>query len=141
MKVVGVGAGGHAKVVIEILRQLPNCEIVGLVDRRPELWSSEVLGVKIVGDDGQLAELKRSGTDHAFIGVGAVGDTTVRREIYQRIVDSGFEIVSAIDLSARVSPSSSIGGGVTVMAGAIINAAARLGVNVIVNSGAIVEHD
>src|SRR5262245_56875530 len=134
MKVVGVGAGGHAKVVIEILRQLPECEIAGLVDRRPELWETEVSGVKVLGNDARLPELRSSGIAHAFIGVGTVGDTAARRELHERIVELGFEIISAIDRSARISPTATIGAGVTVMPGAIINAAARLGINVNVKS-------
>lgn len=141
MKVVGVGAGGHAKVVIEILRQLPDCEIVGLVDRRPELWQTELFGIRVLGDDRLLPELKGRGIDHAFIGIGTVGDTTARRELYETVIDCGFQIASAVHQTAWVSPSANLGAGITVMAGAIINAAARLGTNVIVNTGAIVEHD
>lgn len=141
MKVVGVGAGGHAKVVIEILKQLRDCEIVGLVDRRPELWQTELLGIKVLGDDRLLPELKGRGIDHAFIGIGTIGDTTARRELYRKVVDCGFQIASAVHPAACVSPSANLGSGATVMAGAIINAAARLGTNVIVNTGAIVEHD
>jgi sugar O-acyltransferase (sialic acid O-acetyltransferase NeuD family) len=141
MKVVGVGAGGHAKVVIEILRQLPDCEIVGLIDPRPELWQTELLGIKVLGDDRLLPELRGRGIDHAFIGLGTIGDTTARRELYHKVVNCGFQIASAVDQTARVSPSANLGAGITVMAGAIINAAAHLGINVIVNTAAIVEHD
>jgi sugar O-acyltransferase (sialic acid O-acetyltransferase NeuD family) len=105
------------------------------------LWQTELLGIKVLGDDRLLPELKSSGIDHAFIGVGTIGDTTVRRELYERVVGCGFQIASAVDRAAHVSPSAHIGTGVTLMAGAIINATARLGINVIVNTGAIVEHD
>lgn len=140
-QVVGLGAGGHAKVVIEVLRRMGRYEIVGLLDARRELWSTKISGVDVLGDDSMLPELKGRGISEAFIGVGTVGDAGPRRELYERVTRLGFQLVSAFDPAAVISASASIGAGPTVMAGAIINAHACLGDNVIVNTGAIVEHD
>ena len=139
--VVGFGAGGHAKVVIEILRSRGEYEIVGLLDARRELWSTQVLGVEVLGDDSLMAELKQRGIDHAFIGVGTVGEAQPRRQLYEKVIGFGFEVVAAIHAAAVVSTSAKIGAGPTIMAGAIVNAQAVIGNNVIVNTGAIVEHD
>jgi UDP-perosamine 4-acetyltransferase len=138
--VVGFGAGGHATVVIEILRSMREYEIVGLLDTRIERGAS-VLGVEVLGDDSMMAELKQRGIEHAFIAVGTVGDAQPRRELYERVVGFGFQIVPAIHAAAMVSSSAQIGIGPTIMAGAIVNANAVIGDNVIVNTGAIVEHD
>jgi sugar O-acyltransferase (sialic acid O-acetyltransferase NeuD family) len=138
--VVGFGAGGHAKVVIEILRSMREYEIVGLLDARIEPRAN-VLGVEVLGDDSSMAEIKQRGVEHAFIGVGTVGDAKPRRELYQKVVGFGFQIVPAIHAAAIVSTSAQIGVGPTIMAGAIVNADAVIGDNVIVNTGAIVEHD
>lgn len=139
--VVGFGAGGHAKVVIEILRSLAEYEIVGLLETRRELLGTKVLGVEVLGDDSLIVELNQRGIDHAFIGVGTVGDAQPRRQLYEKVTGSGFKIVPAIHAAAVVSSSAKIGAGPTIMAGAIINANAVIGDNVIVNTGAIVEHD
>jgi UDP-perosamine 4-acetyltransferase len=141
MKVVGIGAGGHAKVVIEILRSAPQHEIVGLVDQDASLWHTSVLGVKVLGDDNILPELKREGVAGIFIGLGGVADTRLRQRLYEHAVGLGFTVVEAIHRGACVSPSATLGNGVTVMCNAIVGADAHLGNNVIVNSGAIVEHD
>ena len=138
--VVGFGAGGHATVVIEILRSMREYEIVGLLDTRVERDTS-VLGVEVLGDDSMMSELKGRGIEHAFIGVGTVGDAQPRRRLYEKVVSFGFQIVPAIHANAVVSVSAQIGIGPTIMAGAIINANAVIGDNVIVNTGAIVEHD
>ena len=37
-RVVGLGAGGHSKVVIEILQRMGGYELVGLLDPKKELW-------------------------------------------------------------------------------------------------------
>ncbi len=141
MKVVGIGAGGHAKVLIEILRGMGGFELTGLLDINPSLWDSQVLGVPVLGNDSLLPELKSQGVGHAFIGIGSIGNTQPRADLYKKATDSGFQVVRAIHPSAVISPSVETGAGLSVMAAAVINAAAVLGDNVIVNTGAIVEHD
>jgi len=140
-RVVGLGAGGHAKVVIEILQLMGGYELVGLLDPKKELWNTEVLGVPVLGGDDLLPKLYKEGVRHAFIGLGTVGDTRPRRELYEKACSYGFQIVRAIHPQATVSSSAVIGDGPTIMASALINAAAKLGDNVIVNTGAIIEHD
>lgn len=141
MRVIGLGAGGHAKVVIEILRRMPQIDLVGLLDCDEALWHTKVLGVQVLGGDRLLPELRTGGLRWAFIGVGSVGDSSGRRRLYKMARSHGFEMISAIHPGAVISPSVRMGSGVTVMAGAIVNADAAFGENVIVNTGAIVEHD
>lgn len=141
IRVIGLGAGGHSKVVMEIIRLMGGYEIAGLLDPKQELWGKVLLGVRILGDDDLLPRLYNDGLRHAFIGLGTVGHTRARRRLYEKARAHGFEIVQAIHPKAVVSQYMEIGQGATIMAGAIVNAGARLGENVIVNSGAIVEHD
>ena len=140
-RVVGLGAGGHAKVVVEILRFHESYELVGLLDPKPELQGKSVLGVPVLGDDDLLSALRRDGISHFFIGLGSIGDTGPRRRLFELAQQHEMVLVDAIHPQAVVSPFAELGEGVTVMAGAVVNACACLGVNVIVNTGAIVEHD
>ena len=139
--VVGFGAGGHAKVVIEIIRSMQGYEVVGLLETQQSLWGTKVLGVEVLGDDSLMSELKGRGFSHAFIGLGTIGDAQPRRKLFEKVSGFGFQVVPAIHATAVVSPSATIGVGPTIMAGAVINAGAVVGDNVIVNTGAIVEHD
>ena len=141
MQVVGLGAGGHAKVVIEILELMGGHELVGLLDPKQDLWNTRVHGVTVLGDDSLLPELHSQGVHAAFVGIGSVKDTWPRLQSYKKARDLGFQLVKAIHPRAVISPSALIGDGPTIMAGAIVNTSARLGDNVIVNTGAIVEHD
>jgi len=141
IRVVGLGAGGHAKVVLEILQLMGVYELVGLMDPRQEMWNTEVLGTSVLGDDDLLPKLYKDGVRYAFIGLGTVGDTRPRRQLYERARAQGFEIIQAIHPQAILSPTAEIGHGSTIMAGVVINANTRLGDNVIVNTGAIIEHD
>jgi len=140
-QVVGLGAGGHARVVLEILQLMEDYEVVGLLDSKPELWNTEVLGIPVLGNDDLLPQLYKDGLRHVFIGVGTVGDTQPRRQLYEKALSQGFQVVQGIHPQAILSPSVDIGRGPTIMAGAVINANTRLGDDVIVNTGAVVEHD
>jgi UDP-perosamine 4-acetyltransferase len=148
LPVIGLGTGGHARVMIEILRLDGRYELAGLLDPRPEVWHTDVLGVPVLGGDDRLPELYRAGIRCAFVGVGSVpgrgsgaGRAHQRRLLYERLLAEGFEVVAAIHPAAVISPSAALGAGPTVMALACINAGARLGDDVTINTGAIVEHD
>lgn len=141
MKLIGLGAGGHAKVVIEILNFIKDYEIVGLLDPKEELWGTEVAGVVVKGSDALINELYEKGIHNAFIGLGTVGDLSPRKRLYENVRNLGLDIVNAIHPHVIISKSAKIGHGPTVMAGAIINSCVILGEDVIVNTGAIIEHD
>lgn len=139
--VVGIGAGGHAKVVIEALRRSARYDIRGLLDNATGRRAGSVAGVPILGGDDQLAQLRADGIENAFIGVGTPRDTLARIRIWGWLKQQGISVVSAIDPSAIVISAGEIGEGATVLARAVIQTDARLGKNVLINTGAIVEHD
>ncbi len=139
--IIGLGAGGHAKALIETIRLRGEYQLAGLLDPDLQKWGTQVLGVPVLGDDRLLSELASQGICHAFIGLGGTKNTKPRQSLYQKAVEYGFKLPSIVHPSAIISPSARIGPGANILLGAIINADARLGQNVIINSGAIVEHD
>ena len=141
MRALGVGAGGHAKVVLECIKAQSDIEVVGLLDANPEMKGKKVLGVPVLGGDELLSKLFSEGVRHAFIGVGGVGDNTPRRKVFELLKKHGFTLLSPVHSSSVVSPSASLGEAACLCAGSIVAAGARVGNNVIVNSGAVVEHD
>lgn len=140
-RVVGLGAGGHAKVVIDTLNLLGCYELVGLLDSNRELWNTNVLGIPVLGDDDLLPQLWEQGVRHAFVGLGGAGNTEPRRRVYCMARECRMTIVDAIHPSAVVASSAKLGNGPTILANAVVNADARLGDNVTINTGAIVEHE
>jgi UDP-perosamine 4-acetyltransferase len=135
-RIVILGAGGHAKVIIEIIRAAGTGTIVGLADADPT--PREVLGARVLGDDTVLRRLHAEGVGHAFI---AIGDNRIRARAADAVRAIGFELVNAISPAATLSPSARIGRGVAVMAGAVVNADAVLEDLVIVNTRASIDHD
>jgi hypothetical protein len=142
-QIVGVGDVRHSRVVINILKLADDFEVVGLVDTDRELWGIHVDGVRVLGDDDLLTDMRYRGVNHAFNGIGSVGNSEARKRIFEFATEMSFEFPRAIHPSAVIASSSSsnIGAGATVMANATVNPGATIGSNVIVNTGAIVEHD
>lgn len=141
-RLVGLGAGGHARVVLDILRQDPRLEVVGLLD--PGRVGQTVAGVPVLGGDELLGELRSAGVSAAFIGVGGVGGVgglDVHALLFERARAAGFQVITAVHPAAVVAASAMLGEGTVVMAGSVINPDAWIGANVIVNTHAVVEHD
>jgi UDP-perosamine 4-acetyltransferase len=134
-KVVIVGAGGHAKVIIDILRASDSFELVGCTDIQVD---KEVNGLQVIGDDTILPELFHQGVRHAFI---AVGDNRLRHRLFYKLLSIGFDFVNAISPHAVIAQSVNMGKGVAVMPGVCINAEAEIGNNVIINTGTTVDHE
>lgn len=136
MKAVIVGAGGHAKVVIDILRDNGRIELAGCVSREPA--GSRVGGLSVLGDDSVLAGLLEAGVAHIFV---AVGDNAFRARMIDYVRSTGFTLLTAISRHAILSPSVQVGAGAAVMPGVVINADTAIGDGAIVNTGATVDHD
>lgn len=134
-RLVVLGAGGHAKVVLEILRE-GGADVIGLLDH--DTTPRRVLGVEVIGDDGRLGELRDAGVCRAFV---AVGDNRLRAELARKVQAAGYVLANAISPGAKVSASVQLGHGIAVMGGAVINAEAQLADLAILNTGAILDHD
>jgi UDP-perosamine 4-acetyltransferase len=138
--IIGIGAGGHAKVLIDALRACGR-DVQGLLDADPTLIGQCVLGVPVLGSDEQLPALRHQGVGQAFLGVGTLKSTTARQRIWRQLQILRFDVIDVVHPSAVISPAVTLGRGVTVLARAVINADAVLGDNVLINTGTIVEHD
>jgi UDP-perosamine 4-acetyltransferase len=75
MQLIGLGAGGHAKVIIDIVQMTNDYELVGLLDSNPSLWGAKVYGIPVLGNDRLLPKLYEQNIQNAFIGLGSIGNT------------------------------------------------------------------
>jgi len=133
-----LGAGGHARVVLDILLlQGQRYDVIGLTDPDSARHGERIRGVEIAGDDSVLEELD-IGTAGAIV---AVGDNGLRRSLGERCVELGIPLVNAIHPRAWVSEDAYFGSGVAIMAGAVVNCGSKIADGVIVNTGASVDHD
>ena len=135
-RLVVIGAGGHAKVVIEAIRAAAVSEIVGLIDPAPS--AQKVLGVQVLGGDEMLTRLRGEGISAAVV---ALGDNTLRERIGHRLRKLEFVLPCVIHPAALISPTASLGDGTVIMAAAVVGTETIMGRFAIVNTGAVVDHD
>lgn len=135
-RAVILGGGGHAKVVLDILGRAGEIEIVGFTSTA---GSAETLcGYSCIGTDAVLDELFVSGVRSAFV---AIGENNRRKACLNSLRERGFNLINAISKDSVISRYATLGRGIAVMPGAVINAGARLEDGVIVNTNACVDHD
>ena len=129
-----IGAGGHARVVLELLESIGR-HCVGLVAPTETI---SVLGYPVLGSDHSLPSLRQQGIQ---FGVVAIGDNQLRRKCANLLRVHGFRSTPLIHPTSFVSSNARVGLGTVVMPNANICSGAILGDHVIVNTAAIVDHD
>ena len=138
-KIIIIGGGGHGKVLIDAILLADRYEIAGVIDN--DAAKKVVAGVKIIGNDEKLEELYESGCQNAFIGIGSVGDPTLRIKLSRKLKKIGFTLPVVAHPSAVIAKSAHIEEGTYIAAGAVIGPEASIGKHVIINSNASVDHD
>jgi sugar O-acyltransferase (sialic acid O-acetyltransferase NeuD family) len=141
LPVVGIGAGGHSRVVMSVLRMHKLYVPVCLLDRDEKLWGQKVDGVTIDGGDDLLASIRDRGVADAFNGVGSVGDTGARRRVFDMLAGAGMRCIAVVHASAVIADDVDACEGVQIMACAVISCATVIGRNVLIGSGAVIEHE
>ena len=135
-RLVILGAGGHGRALIELVRDLPGLDLVGLVDAAPR--GPAMLGVPVLGDEAVLPGLRAAGVGLACI---AIGDAAARLAAAARLEALGFALPALLHPSVLRARSAVVGAGAVVLPRAVLGALAEIGRLAIVNTGAIVEHD
>lgn len=137
-----LGGGGHARVIIECLELMGGRFSCVILDTDRRLWGASILGVKVAGGEQRMGEFVQQGREtHFVVALGTVGTGHTRRRLFERALACGLKPLGICHPTAVVSPSATVGEGSQLLAGSFLGAGASLGVNVIVNNGAIVEHD
>lgn len=138
-KLVVIGGGGHAKVVISILKKSGEFELIGYVDREDK---GSVLGLDYLGSD-KAAESLLTDRDvsKAALGIGQLDDSSLRRDIASRLMKAGFSFPPVISPDAIVNEGVEIAEGTVVMDGVIVNTGTMISRFCIINTRASIDHD
>ncbi len=118
------GASGHGLVVADIARACGYGNIIFIDD----------------GDNDYLTfdEIKNNKNIPIVL---AIGSNLIRAKIFEKVENSGFDVVTLIHPSSIVSSSASIGKGTVIMPNVVVNANAILGKGTILNTSCIIEHE
>ena len=123
------GAGGHGKVVLDVLLSENKYVIKGILDDAPQ--SDSLFDIPIKKNFNRKKLQARN-------CIVAIGDNAIRKRIVTTL-DTNF--IMTIHPNAIVSKFAKIGPGTQIMAAAVVNPDAIIGNHCIINTGAIVEHD
>ncbi len=138
MRIAIVGAGGHGRVVLDILLQRGRDEVVGFLDGNRDLHGRRVDGIEVLGSVENLPHcVARRTIEGAVI---AIGDNGTRRGVARQVDRLGIPLVSAVHPSATVAHSATLGRNVVVAAGVVVCAHCQIGDSVILNTGCIIDH-
>ena len=137
-KLIVFGAGGHAKVVLDIIERQGNYAIAGLLDDDPRHQGKRFFGYPVLGTRADLPALLSAQLSHAIV---TIGDNASRAAVAAYLNQLGWRFALAVHPHASIGRGVEIGPGSVVMAGCAVNADAHLGAQVIVNTGATVDHD
>ncbi|APJ04562.1 acetyltransferase [Silvanigrella aquatica] len=136
LPVVIIGAGGHAKVVVDTLQAM-QCEILGYTNITSE---KPLLNIKYLGSDDFIINQNPKNI-LLVIGFGSVKFALERQKTFEKWKSLGFSFKSLIHPSAIISQYAKLGEGVQVLMGSLIQACATIKDNCIINTGASVDHD
>ena len=137
-RVLLVGAGGHARVILDILKTNEECEIAGFTSLDKDEKTSAMFNCPWLGTDYALPHLYSTGITNAFV---AIGNNQRRKASTQELKALGFTLINAISHHAVLSRHATLGLGIAVMPGAIVNAGTEVGDGAIINTNASVDHD
>lgn len=133
-KIVLVGGGGHALSLLEAVADVKS--IRGYIALEP----SSLMPLEWLGDDGAALSLRVDSRFHIAFVYSGLPVMTLRRSIIEKYETMGASFASLIAPTAVITRNSELADGCAVLNLAVVNRA-RIGRNVVINTGAIVEHD
>ncbi len=137
-RILILGAGGHGRVVLDILLQSAHHQVVGFLDNNPNIHGRRVDGIPVLGAIDDLAHVAHQGDVTGVIV--AIGDNGVRRGLAREVDATGIDLINAIHPSATLAHNAMLGRNVVVAAGVVVCAHCQIGDSVILNTGCIIDH-
>ncbi len=132
-----IGAGGHAKVLADIIRLSTDLELVAVLDDDSTKHGGSFGGVKIFGAT-ELLEGRPGNAEACVVGIGR---NSIRARYFERARDLGYRLPPVVHPSAVIASDVVLSPGLCVMAGAVVNPGTELGINVVLNTNSAVDHD
>ncbi|MDM5357325.1 acetyltransferase [Peribacillus sp. ACCC06369] len=135
-KIVIIGAGGHSKVVQDIIEATGEYRLMAILDDQ-----YEVLKKKGNIYLGPILCFKSLFIHFECKVIIAIGRNDLRLKIVNKLNLDVMDYETVIHPTAVVGENVSIGKGTVIMPNVVLNADARVGNHVIVNTSSVIEHD
>ncbi|MGB9898517.1 MAG: acetyltransferase [Anaerolineae bacterium] len=140
-KVVIIGAGGHAREVLDILLTCrasgEDVEPIGFIDENPQNHGRLLNGFPILGGFQWF-----EGVDRQEVRViCAVGTPQITRKLVIQAKSLGLHFTNAISPRSCISPYARLGEGVIIFPNVIVNTGVIIGDHITLNVAVTVSHD
>lgn len=126
-------------MLINALR-LQSIELLGITDADPGKYGQLLLDVPVLGGDDEVTKYPVESI-RLVNGVGSVRVNPRRRQLFEHFKSKGYRFACVVHPSAIIATDIILSEGAQIMAGVVIQAGCRVGLNAIINTGSIVEHD
>lgn len=134
-KIVILGTGGHAKVVLQELLNQNLYSLEGFINTIEEKTFE---GFPVLGSDDDLENIFNGGVKTVFI---AIGNNSIRKKLIEQCKNIGFSLGTIISPNANIGRGVQIAEGTVIMSGVSINASTQIGEGCIINTNSSVDHD
>lgn len=134
-KIILIGYSGHAYVACDILLSMKK-ELLGYCEAEKKTinpYNLEYLGSERTSEVQELIRQNKF-----FI---AVGENQIREKLFKGLKSLIGVPVNSIHAASTISSTATLGNGVMVGAGVVINALSEIGDGVICNTASIIEHE
>jgi len=136
-KIVVIGGGGHAKVVMSLINKLTFFEIVGYTDIQNK---GRMLNYDYMGNDTDFLNVSND-INYAAFGIGENVDQSMKKNIIEKYKKNGINFPTLISPHAIINEDVEFGEGTIILDGVIINPSTRIGSFVTVYPNCVIEHD
>ena len=128
--IVIFGAGGHTKVIIDLINELNSYQIIGIYDDNKE---GSFEDIPIIG---KINENINISYDEYIIGIG---NDNIRKIIYDKFPKLNWAVL--IHPQSIISKNTIIDNGTVVFAGAVIQTGVKIGKQCIINTNCNIDHE
>jgi sugar O-acyltransferase (sialic acid O-acetyltransferase NeuD family) len=139
-KVIVIGSGGHAKVVIDIIELMKDYKIIGITSNSIKK-NAIYCNYRVLGEDIILSEYAKDESIFLAMGLGGYKDNHHREKVFNYLKSLGFTFINVIHPSAIISKTVKLGEGVTIFPGVVINTDVVIGNNTIIATGSTIDHE
>ena len=140
MKIIIIGAGGHSKVIVDVIQNEQKYEIAGFIDNSLPM-GHKVLDYKVLGKEDEINTLFYK--HEIFGGIIAIGDNFIRSNVEKKIKQlcNEFKFINCVHPNSNIAFDVVMGEGNVVMAGATINTSSEISNHCIFNTNCSIDHD
>ncbi len=138
-RILLLGGGMGATLVLDVLTRVPNQRAVGILDDNPKIQGKTVMGVPVIGRMDDIVSLwERKAFDGAVIAISTL--LKLRNDLFNKFTALGIPFANVIDPTVAVSSNVSIGTGNVIFGFCRIGTCTTIGDNNFISAYVNIEH-